>query len=125
MLPGGEADVLERLADMRRQYRGTMLAPEPPGSAPTIGDEQVAMPIDSLNFMTQTVSWRGVPPTLPRTWVRCLRDRIQPRDLQARLAENCAATSVIDIDSGHTPALAAPVDLAAILDDVATHVAAG
>ena len=125
VLPGEEASVLERLADMRRQYRGAMLDPEPPGSAPTISDEQLAMPIESLNFMTQTMSWRGVPPTLGRTWVRCLRDRIQPRELQERLAENCAATSVIDIDAGHTPAVTAPVELAAILDGVATRAAAG
>ncbi len=44
VLPGEEASVLERLAGMRRQYRGAMVAPEPPGSAPTIDDEQLAMP---------------------------------------------------------------------------------
>ena len=39
--------------------------------------------------------------------------------MQAALIENCAATDVIDIESGHTPAVAVPNDLAAILDRVA------
>ena len=76
------------------------------------------MPIDSLNYMSQPVSWRGVAAELGRTFVRCLRDRIQPRELQAKLIENCGATAVIDLDSGHTPALARPAELAAILDTI-------
>jgi pimeloyl-ACP methyl ester carboxylesterase len=125
VIPGQDATVLDRLAGMREQYRGAVLDPEPPGSAPTIADESLVMSIESLNLMSQTVSWQGVPPGLGRTWVRCLRDRIQPRAMQARLVENCAATEVIDIDSGHTPALGAPAALAAILDDVAARVSAG
>jgi len=39
--------------------------------------------------------------------------------MQAQLAENCGASTVIDIDSGHTPAISAPVELAAILDRIA------
>jgi hypothetical protein len=54
-----------------------------------------------------------------RTFVRCLRDRIQPRVLQAKLIENCGATSVVDLDSGHTPAVSVPAELARILDRVA------
>ena len=65
------------------------------------------------------MSWKGVPPTLERTFVRCLRDAIQPRAMQAQLAANCGASTVIDIDSGHTPAIGAPVELAAILDRIA------
>ena len=89
------------------------------GTAPTVDDVTAAMGIESMNYMTQTVSWKGVPPTLERTFVRCLRDGIQPREMQARLAANCGASSVVDIDSGHTPALTAPVELAAILDRIA------
>ena len=125
VMPGQGASTLERLAAMREEHGGAMIAPEPPGSAPTIDDERVAVPIESLNFMTQTVSWRGVPDTLGRTWVRCLRDRIQPREMQARLAANVHASEVIDIDAGHTPALSAPVELAAILDGIAVRVTSG
>ena len=56
---------------------------------------------------------------VPRTFVRCLRDRIQPRQLQDALIENCAATEVVDLESGHTPAVAVPGELAAILDRIA------
>ncbi len=65
------------------------------------------------------MSWAGVASELERTFVRCLHDPIQPRELQARLIENCAASSVIDIDAGHTPAVGAPVELAVILDRIA------
>jgi pimeloyl-ACP methyl ester carboxylesterase len=69
--------------------------------------------------MTQIVSWAGVSESLPRTFVRCRRDRIQPRALQAALIENCGASAVIDLDCGHTPALAAPTELAGILARIA------
>ena len=38
--------------------------------------------------------------------------------LQTVLIENCGATDVIDLESGHTPAVAVPVELAAILDRI-------
>jgi hypothetical protein len=72
--------------------------------------------IDSLNLMLQPISWDGVPDALPRTWVRCLRDPIQPRPLQAALADNAGARHRLDIDSRHTPALDCPEALAALLD---------
>ncbi|HXY92149.1 MAG TPA: alpha/beta hydrolase [Acidimicrobiia bacterium] len=123
--PGRSAQFTERLGELRARYAGHMLEPEGAcAAAPAIHDPRVAMSIDSLNFMSQTVSWEGVDPGTPRTFVRCLRDRIQPRAMQARLAENCAAADVIDIDSGHTPALQAPAALAAILDGIASGSAA-
>jgi pimeloyl-ACP methyl ester carboxylesterase len=124
VIPGQSARVLEQLAAIRREHRGAMLAPEPPGSAPTVTVAEAGS-IESYNFMTQTMSWKGVPPAAGRTWVRCLRDKIQPRDLQAKLAANCGASEVVDIESGHTPQRAAPVELAAVLDRIATRVAAG
>lgn len=64
------------------------------------------------------MAWAGVPASVPRTFVRCLRDPIQPRELQAAFAASCGASAVLDIDSGHTPALDAPVALARLLDGV-------
>jgi pimeloyl-ACP methyl ester carboxylesterase len=124
VIPGQSARVLEQLADIRREHRGAMMAPDLPGSAPTVTVAEAGS-IESYNFMTQTMSWRGVPATVGRTWVRCLRDKIQPRELQAKLAANCDASEVVDIESGHTPQRSAPVELAAILDRIATRVAAG
>jgi len=62
--------------------------------------------------------WAGLPASLPRTFVRCLRDPIQPRALQDRLIANCGADDVLDIDTGHTPAIDDPVALATLLDRI-------
>jgi pimeloyl-ACP methyl ester carboxylesterase len=116
--PDAEAELVVRLAAMREQFAGCMLEPDPAIADVRAIDARTAAPLDSLNYMEQTVSWDGVPPGLPRTFVRCLRDRIQPRALQAALIENCAASDVIDLESGHTPAVAVPDALAALLDRV-------
>lgn len=119
--PDAEAMLADRLVAMRAESVGCMLDPDP--SIPNVRaiDAKTAAPLDSLNYMEHTVSWDGVPAALPRTFVRCMRDRIQPRALQAALIENCGATDVIDLESGHTPAVAVPAELAAILDRVAVH----
>jgi pimeloyl-ACP methyl ester carboxylesterase len=78
--PGLNRELAARADEHRARYRNHMLAPEftDEGIA-VIDDPRVAMSIDSLNFLTQTVSWEGVPPSLGRTFVRCLRDPIQSR----------------------------------------------
>jgi pimeloyl-ACP methyl ester carboxylesterase len=86
-----------------------------------IDDSRVAGGVESLNLMFQTVSWDGVAPSLPRIFIRCLQDRIQPRDMQGRLIAAAGATEVIDLNTGHTPAQSAPVELAAILDSIAAR----
>ncbi len=116
--PDAEPAMAAHLDEMRAQHPRGMLDPDPALIDMTTLDEATAMPMDSLNYMSQRVSWRGVADGIPRTFVRPLRDRIQPRDLQAQLIEHCGATAVIDIDSGHTPALARPVELAKLLDRV-------
>jgi pimeloyl-ACP methyl ester carboxylesterase len=119
--PDARAAMASRLDEMREQYAGHMLGTDlVDGSSPTIDDVMVAMGIESLNLMGQPVSWDGVAPTVRRTFVRCLRDRIQPRPLQAQLIANCDASAVVDLDSGHTPAIDAPERLAAALDGIAS-----
>jgi pimeloyl-ACP methyl ester carboxylesterase len=117
--PDAVDDVARRLERMRAALRNAMLEPDPGIPEVIAVTTEVAMPVDSLNYMSQTVSWRGVREETGRTFVRCLRDRIQSRALQAKLVEHCGATSVIDLDSGHTPAVSAPTELARILDRVA------
>jgi pimeloyl-ACP methyl ester carboxylesterase len=117
--PGRRADMMARLEELRDRYRGHMLATDAVDTtAPTIDDTKVAMGIESLNFMNQPVTWAGVPSTVPRTWVRSLRDPIQSRDLQAQLVVNCGASAVVDIDAGHTAAVDTPAELAAVLDRI-------
>ncbi len=117
--PGRAADFSSRRDELRERYRDHMFAPVGTAGVAVIDDIRDAMAIDSLNFMTQAVSWEGVAPSLPRTFVRCLHDPIQPPALQDRLIEHCSASRVIDLESGHTPAIDVPVDLAAILDGIA------
>jgi pimeloyl-ACP methyl ester carboxylesterase len=118
--PDGRAAIEARLADMRDRYGNhtfqlDRLDPDGRGT----DDVKLAMSIESYNFMLQTVSWEGVPASLGRTFVRCLRDQIQSPELQAQLIANCDASAVIDIDAGHTPAIDNPVALAAVLDHIA------
>ena len=118
--PGGQAEMIQHLKQLRERYRGHMFEPCDPGDRDlAIADPKTAMTLDSLNYMSQPVSWDGVPQSLERTFVRCLRDPIQPRTLQDDLIRNCAASVVIDIDSGHTPLLEVPRELAQLLDAIA------
>jgi pimeloyl-ACP methyl ester carboxylesterase len=116
--PEAEAFLAERLAAMRVEFAGCMLEPEPSIEGVRALDAKTAAPLDSLNYMEQRVSWEGVPDTLPRTFVRPRRDRIQPRQMQDELIANCRASEVVDIESGHTPAVAVPDELAAVLDGI-------
>jgi hypothetical protein len=117
--PEAEAFLAERLTAMREEFAGCMLEPDASIQGVRAIDAKTAAPLDSLNYMEQIVSWAGVPDELARTFVRPVRDRIQPRPMQAALIENCAAADVIDLESGHTPAVAVPNLLAAILDGIA------
>ncbi len=119
--PGATTELAARLTSMRDEFADCMLEPHASVNGMRVLDAKTAAPIDSLNYMHQTVSWQGVPADLPRTFVRCLRDRIQSRALQDALIENCAASVVVDIETGHTPALAAPDTLATIIDDLASQ----
>jgi pimeloyl-ACP methyl ester carboxylesterase len=109
------------------EHTGTTFGGLTQGEAPAtttlrvLEDGRTVGAIESLNLMFQTVRWDGVGPALPRTFVRCLRDPIQPRALQAQLITASGADEVIDLDTGHTPALSAPVELAAVLDAVAAR----
>jgi pimeloyl-ACP methyl ester carboxylesterase len=119
--PDAREAMRARLVEMQDEYADHMLGTDlVDRETPVIDDVRIAMGIESLNFMGQTMSWEGVEPTLGRTFVRCLRDPIQPRELQARLVENCGATAVVDLDAGHTPAIDAPESLAAVLDEIAS-----
>jgi pimeloyl-ACP methyl ester carboxylesterase len=107
---------IERL---RERPARRMLEPAEPDGAVAL-DARVAMRLESLNLMSQVVSWDGVPASALRTFVRCTRDRIQPPAMQQLLIESCAASRVVDVDAGHNAALEVPETLAAILDDLAS-----
>jgi pimeloyl-ACP methyl ester carboxylesterase len=121
----GAGDLVARRRDLLEQYAGSTFGGLAPGEEPeptsftVLDDERTVGAIESLNLMFETVRWDGVDPAVPRTFVRCLRDPIQPRTLQAELIAASGADEVIDLDCDHTPALSAPDELAALLDEVA------
>ncbi|HXA30737.1 MAG TPA: alpha/beta hydrolase [Acidimicrobiales bacterium] len=112
-----------------QRYRGTTFGGLSDGEAPVDTDLSVTEDvrtvgsIESLTLMYQPVSWQGVSPSLPRSFVRCLADPIQPRDMQARLIESAGAGEVFDVEADHTPAVSRPDELAAIVNQVAARYA--
>ena len=77
---------------------------------------------DSMNIYFQPVSWAAVG-DVPITYVKHLRDRPSPPALQDELIARLRAMGrdpiVVEIDSGHIPAVTHPEELARILDGVA------
>ena len=120
---GFDAQRLALLAQWAGHTYAGLLPGEPP--IPThlalIDDSRLTGSIESLNLMFQTVSWSGVSPSVPRSFVRCLRDPIQPPAMQAGLIANCGADEVFDIDTTHTPAQSEPAQLAELLERVAAR----
>jgi pimeloyl-ACP methyl ester carboxylesterase len=84
---------------------------------------RTAHQLDSLNLSCEPMRWADLPSSIPRTFVRSLRDELQARGVQDSLAMACGAQRVIDIDSNHTPATDAPGALAAIVAGIAAEVA--
>jgi pimeloyl-ACP methyl ester carboxylesterase len=75
---------------------------------------------DSLNVFLDPVSWRDVR-DVPVTWVRTLQDRVQPREMQDEFIARLSVVDVVevvDIDSGHIPAVTNSAELAAVLNGV-------
>lgn len=108
-LPDRADAVAARLEEFRVEHGGRTLEEI---------DAKTAAAIDSLNLSAQPMRWAGLGDAVARTFVRCLRDPIQPRELQDRFIASSGASRVLDIDSGHTPALDSPAELAALLDAI-------
>lgn len=68
---------------------------------------------DSFNTYYQPVRWSLVADT-PVTYVRNLRDRPIPLELQDQMLSRLRDPDVIDLDCGHIPAVTRPVEFAAI-----------
>jgi pimeloyl-ACP methyl ester carboxylesterase len=86
-------------------------------------ERRSAHQLDSLNLSCEPMRWADLPKSFPRTFVRSLRDELQPPDIQRALIEASGAQHVIDIDSNHTPATDAPGALATIIAKISASVA--
>ncbi len=84
-------------------------------------DARTSSSIDSINLSSHAMQWSAIPPSLPRTYIRCLRDPIQPSWMQDLFIQGCQANDVLEVDAGHTPALDAPTELGRLLDTIASQ----
>jgi pimeloyl-ACP methyl ester carboxylesterase len=66
-------------------------------------------------------SWAGVPADVPRTFVRCTRDRVVTPELVDVMVANMGGAEVVDLDAGHEVASETPEQLAALLDAIAAR----
>ena len=78
-----------------------------------------------LPVIDEKVSRVGMPASIPKTWVRLLRDAtLSPADQDASIAFLEASpggtVDVVDLDTGHDAMLSRPRELAAIVDRIAT-----
>ena len=69
---------------------------------------------DSMNVYFQPLSWRGLE-SIPVTYVKNKRDRPVPPELQVEMASRIPWSRLVEIDSGHVPAITAPEKLAALI----------
>lgn len=70
-----------------------------------------------------TVTRAGIPPGLPKTYVRLLRDQaldpaVQDEQIASLRASPGGDVTVIELDTGHDVMVSAPARLAAILNDI-------
>jgi pimeloyl-ACP methyl ester carboxylesterase len=75
---------------------------------------------DSMNFYFQPVRWSAIA-DVPVTYVRHARDRPSPPELQDASIARLRDPQVVEIDSGHIPAVTHPERFAEILDTIADH----
>lgn len=70
---------------------------------------------ESMSVYHEPVSHAGLHANLPRTYIKTLKDRALNLDQQALSIARLSAAHVLTIDTGHTPMLAAPSKLAALI----------
>jgi pimeloyl-ACP methyl ester carboxylesterase len=127
--------------DAARRDGRTLTTPGPPADPEVLrraygvelDDAQLAFvaapernPRDSQNIYFQPVSWRAAA-QVPVTVIRQLRDPVTPLELQDEMIMRLpdpAVVTVVDLDTGHIPAVTHPEAMAAILEAAAASVTA-
>ena len=90
---------------------------EPPiGTALEIVENGPRMGVEAPRPLFEPVSWDGFPVRVPRTYVRCGRDRVIPPELADRMVANMGGAAVVDLDAGHRSYETHPAELAAVID---------
>src|SRR3954447_17070620 len=81
---------------------------------------EARMGLEAPHQFFEPMTWTKVPP-VPRIYVRALRDRVIGPDLALTMARNAGAREVIDLDAEHDIAGTAPLELANVLDEIASR----
>ena len=81
---------------------------------------------ESVSLISEPVSRAGVPPELPKTYVRLSRDQSLPPDTQSAMIANLEASpggavEVLELDSGHNVMVSHPAELAAVVARIAAR----
>jgi pimeloyl-ACP methyl ester carboxylesterase len=92
-------------------------------------EEQTRFVLDHLcpegtKLISEVVSRAGIPPSLPKTFVRLRGDQSLPPDTQSMMIVNLEASpggevSVVELDSGHDVMISHPRELAAVVNRIA------
>jgi pimeloyl-ACP methyl ester carboxylesterase len=77
--------------------------------------------LEATGPLFERFSWDGFPRQIPRTYVRCLRDRVITPEMAATMVANMGGATVIDLAAGHSVAESASAALAAVLDSCAAY----
>jgi pimeloyl-ACP methyl ester carboxylesterase len=109
---------------MRAGAAGRTLGGLRPGEPPIDTDLEIVenegrMGLDAPNPLFEPFTWAGVPRAVPRTFVRCVHDRVVTPELVDVMLENMGGAELVDVEAGHEVTYEAPEALAAILDDLA------
>ena len=83
---------------------------------------------EALGVFGERVSRLGIPPTLPKTYIRLLRDQALPPGDQNRAIRNLRASpggsvDVVELDAGHDVMISVPTELARILNRIVSRLA--
>jgi pimeloyl-ACP methyl ester carboxylesterase len=115
---------LEGETAMRTGAAGKTLGGLLPGEPPIETDLEIVendgrLGLEAPGPLFEPFTWTGFPRDVPRTFVRCTRDRVVTPELVERMIENIGGAELVDIDTEHDVANTEPAALARMLDSIA------
>ena len=113
---------------MTEGARGRTIGGLRPGEPPIDTDLEIIengprMGQEAPRPLFEPVSWTGFPTGVPRTYVRCRRDKVIAPDLADVMIANMGGATVVDLDAGHRSYDTHAAELAAIIDECCEAVA--
>lgn len=76
---------------------------------------------ESISLVLENVSRTNLPPSIPITYVKLLRDKALSPSTQSRMIANLRAPAVRTLEAGHDAMISRPQELARILNEIATR----